>query len=312
MQQTASDNGADGLIDNASDLMRVATYAAVGVAVFLIVIKSIALAATGSVSMMGSLLDSFLDSLASLINLVAVRHALTPADQEHRFGHGKAEALAGLGQAVFIIGSAMFLLFQSFGRLLEPAPVQGGVVGISVSAIAIAATLALLVFQRRVVARSGSLAILADSIHYKGDLLLNLSVILALVLSTGFGLIAADAVFGVAIAAYIGHSAWAILRNANDQLMDREFPDIDREAIKALVLKNPDVISLHDLRTRASGVRRFIQLHLEMDPHMTLLKAHEVADSVELELLQEFPGAEVLIHQDPAGLEDPHSSLSES
>ena len=284
-------------------LMKRATYAAVIVAVLLVVIKAVALWFTGSVAMLGTLLDSLLDGSASLLNLVAVRHALTPADQEHRFGHGKAEALAGLGQSFFIFASAGYIIYEAIQRIITPEPVTHSLWGIIVTVIAIGMTLALVSFQRHVVARTNSLAIEADSIHYRGDLLMNLSVIAALVLSGYLGWEWTDPVFGILIAGLIAWAAAQIASNAFDQLMDRELSEEERERIKTVALSHPEVINIHDLRTRTSGVQSFIQFHLELDPDITLTKAHRISDDVEAQIMREFPGSEVLIHQDPAGLE---------
>ena len=284
-------------------LMKRATYAAVSVAVLLVIIKAVALWFTGSVAMLGTLLDSLLDGSASLLNLVAVRHALTPADQEHRFGHGKAEALAGLGQSFFIFASAGYIIYEAIQRIITPEPVTHSLWGIIVTVIAIGMTLALVSFQRHVVARTNSLAIEADSIHYRGDLLMNLSVIAALVLSGYLGWEWTDPVFGILIAGLIAWAAAQIASNAFDQLMDRELSEEERERIKTVALSHPEVINIHDLRTRTSGVQSFIQFHLELDPDITLTKAHRISDDVEAQIMKEFPGSEVLIHQDPAGLE---------
>ncbi|MGB5094127.1 MAG: cation diffusion facilitator family transporter [Parvibaculum sp.] len=285
-------------------LMRRATYAAVAVAVALIACKTAAFWLTGSVAMLGTLFDSLLDGSASLLNLVAVSHALTPADDEHRFGHGKAEALAGLGQSIFIFGSAGYISFEAIMRMIHPEPVANSAIGIAVTVFAILLTLALVAFQRRVVAQTNSLAIEADSIHYRGDLFMNLSVIFALALSGLFGIYWADPIFGLAIAAMIAWSAARIAMNAYKQLMDHELSDAEREQIKTIALSHTDVINIHDLRTRAAGVNTFIQFHLELDPEISLMTAHRISDAVEAGLMQAFPGAEVIIHQDPAGIEE--------
>ncbi|MBI1262690.1 MAG: cation diffusion facilitator family transporter [Rhizobiales bacterium] len=287
-----------------AQLMRRATYAAVAVALLLIFSKGVAFWLTGSVAMLGTLIDSLLDGSASLLNLVAVRHALTPADHEHRFGHGKAEALAGLGQSIFIFGSAGYIIFEAVMRILNPAPVANSAVGIAVTVFAIVLTLFLVAYQRRVVAQTNSLAIEADSIHYRGDLFMNISVILALGLSGLFNIYWADPLFGLVIAGMIAWSATQIAMNSYNQLMDRELSDAEREQIKAIALQHSDVINIHDLRTRAAGVNTFIQFHLELDPSMTLMKAHHISDDVEADILAAFPGAEVIIHQDPAGIEE--------
>lgn len=286
-------------------LMRLATYASVGVAGLLIAVKLAAWILTDSVALLSTLVDSLLDLAASIVNLIAIRTALTPPDKEHRFGHGKAEPLAALGQSAFIAGSALFLLFEVGKRLITPRAIEQGEVGIWVMVFAILATFVLTRFQSYVVKKSRSLAIAADSLHYLGDLLVNVAVIVALLLSTELGWTLADPLFGLAIAIYILWTAWKIVRDAFSMLMDEELPDEARRRIKAIVQAHPEVRSLHDLRTRASGPVTFIQLHLEMDGALTLYRAHEVADQVEAEILTAFPGAEVMIHQDPYGLEEP-------
>lgn len=284
-------------------LLRRVTVASVAVAFTLIVVKGAAWVATDSVALLSSLVDSLLDSLASLVNLFAVRHALVPADREHRFGHGKAEPLAGLGQAAFIAGSAVFLVFESVNRIVHPVQVDHGHVGIGVMVLSLVLTLALVHYQRHVIRHTGSLAIRADWLHYVSDIVLNLSVILALVLSTQFGLHVADPLFALAIAGYIIWSAARIALLALHQLMDRELPDADRERILAICRGNAQVRNVHGLRTRASGMHIFIQLHLELDGNLTLLQAHRVADDVERQLRRAFPSADVIIHEDPAGQE---------
>lgn len=285
-------------------MMRQATYAAVTAAVTLVALKSVTFYMTGSVAMLGTLMDSLLDGAASLLNLVAVRHSLTPADHEHRFGHGKAEALAGLGQAIFILGSAGFIAYQSVLRILAPVPVESSWPGIFVITFAIALTLGLVAFQRRVVARTGSLAIAADSVHYRGDLLMNLSALIAIFLSGVLGLHWADAVGGLLIAALIAFSAIQIALGSYNQLMDAELSDEDRERIAAIAKSHAQVVNIHDLRTRKSGTQTFIQFHLELDGAITLTRAHRISDDVEARIIEAFPDSEVIIHQDPAGLED--------
>ncbi|MGE0121040.1 MAG: cation diffusion facilitator family transporter [Dongiaceae bacterium] len=283
-------------------LMRRATYASVATALLLISAKAVAYVMTDAVSLLSTLLDSLLDAAASLVNLLAVRHALTPADREHRFGHGKAEPLAALGQSAFIAGSALFLLVQAGSRLVSPHPVANTVVGLAVMAISIAATLLLVLYQRAVIRRTGSLAIKADALHYASDLAVNASVVIALILTGMYGWQRADPIFAAGIGLYIMHTAWQIARSAFDMLMDRELPDADRGRIRGIALADPRVRAVHDLRTRAAGLTTFVQMHLEMDGGLTLAEAHAIADAVEANILRAFPGAEIIIHQDPAGL----------
>lgn len=289
----------------AAQLMRWATYASVATALVLIAAKVVAYVLTDSVSLLSTLLDSLLDAAASVVNLLAVRHALTPADREHRFGHGKAEPLAALGQSAFIAGSAVFLLVQAANRLVSPHPVTHAGIGLAVMAFSIVATLLLVLFQRFVIRRTGSLAIRADSLHYASDLIVNASVVLALVLVAAYGWQRIDALFGAAIALYIIYTAWQIARGALDMLMDRELPDQDRQRIRSIATATPGVRAVHDLRTRASGQTVFVQMHLEVDGKLTLAEAHTIADAVETAIRASFPDAEVIIHEDPAGIIEP-------
>jgi ferrous-iron efflux pump FieF len=286
-------------------LMTAATHASVAAAAVLIIAKIGAFLVTDSVALLSTLIDSLLDAAASIINLFAVRHALTPADREHRFGHGKAESLAGLGQSAFIAGSAVFLIFEAGHRLFDVQPVHNGTIGIAVMAFSILVTVGLVAFQRYVVRATGSLAIGADALHYFGDLLVNGSVLVSLFLGMEFGWHILDPIFAIGIAGFIVVSAWRISRKSLDQLMDRELRDDARARIKEIVAEHPDVVAMHDLRTRSAGPTLFVQLHLEMDPNITLARAHEISDSVEARILQAFPDAEVIIHEDPAGVPEP-------
>ena len=280
-------------------LMRLGTYASVLTAVLLIAVKLVAWQITDAVSLLATLIDSVLDAAASLVNLLAVRHALSPPDAEHRFGHGKAEPLAAVGQSTFIAGSAVFLLIESTRRLVSPEAVEHSAVGIWVMVFSLVATGVLVLFQRYVVRETQSLAITADSIHYRSDLFMNLAVIVALVLTSRFGWPLADPLFAIGIAGYIVFTAWQIGASALHMLMDRELPQEERARIGEIIMANKEVLGLHDLRTRSSGPQVFIQVHIEMDGAKPLHAAHDVADRVEQQLRDAFEGAEVIIHQDP-------------
>lgn len=293
-------------------MMGRAAKASVFVASTLIVIKTIAWVMTGSIALLGSLVDSILDLAASVINFFAIKTSLEPPDSDHRFGHGKAEAIAGLVQSSIIFGSSIFIMFESINRLLNPQPIGATTVGIVVSVIAIIMTFVLVVYQKHVVKQTGSVAVEADSLHYTGDLLLNSAVIAALFMSNIEGLGMMDGVFGTLIALYIGWTAYGIGRTSIDMLMDKEFSKAEREQIFNLVLGNPDVKGMHDLKTRRSGLQSFIQMHIELDPEMKLYDAHAVADEVEATVGEVFYNAEILIHTDPLGLEQtpaPHTEL---
>jgi ferrous-iron efflux pump FieF len=290
--------------------MRLAGAASVCVATLLIVLKTWAWLTTGSVSLLSSLADSLLDLIASLITFLAIRVAMEPADREHRFGHGKSEAVAGLLQAVIVTGSAIFVAVRAVARLVSPAQIEAAWVGYAVIGASLLLTLLLVTFQRYVVAQTASLAITADSVHYKADLLTNLAVLAALFLSARLGWYAADPLLALAIVVLILLSVRAIAIDALDVLLDRELPSSVRDDIRAIVRGHPDVRGVHDIRTRASGARHwFLQFHLELDPALTLSEAHEICDAVEDDVRRKFPEAEVLIHADPHGLAEPRDTF---
>ena len=280
-------------------LLKTATIAAVAVALVLVIVKAVAYVFTGSVSILSTLIDSMLDVMASLVNLFAVHHALVPADAEHRFGHGKAEPIAGLAQAAFIIGSGAFLIFEAGSRFVHPHVIEHEMGGIAVMIFAIAATIALVKYQRYVIRRTGSVAISADSLHYVSDVLINGGVIAALVIAPLLDLPWIDPLFGTAIALYIIHTAWHIVARSVNLLMDRELPEEARARIMKIATGHPEVTAAHDLRTRSSGTHTFIQLHLEMDGDMSLTRAHRISDEVESQIRDAFPNSEVIIHEDP-------------
>lgn len=279
-------------------LLKLASVASVLTAGFLIVAKLVAWSLTGSVSLLASLVDSVMDSIASLINLFAIRYSLQPADEAHRFGHGKAEPLAGLAQAAFIAGSAVFLVFHAVDRLRFSHALEQVGVGLGVMVLSIVMTLGLLAIQRYVIKKTDSTAIRADSLHYMTDLLTNVCVLLALYLST-LGLTWADPVFAIAVAVYIFYSAFQIGHESFQQLMDRQLPDDILQQIQDTAMSHPEVTGTHEMRTRQAGHTRFVQLHLELDEDLPLKRAHAIADEVEAEILMFLPGAEIIIHQDP-------------
>jgi ferrous-iron efflux pump FieF len=289
----------------AGRLMQRAAIASVCVSLFLVGIKTFAYFASNSVALLASLADSALDLFTSTLNLIAIRHALTPADAEHRFGHGKAEPLAGLAQGAFITASALFLVIQAGSRILDPQPVEHSVAALSVMFVSILLAICLILYERRVVAKTGSLAVAADQTHYLGDLATNIGVVLAIALTVYMDWPLADPLIALAVAGVMVWSAWGVGIQSFNQLMDHELPEEDRERIRHIVKGHGAVRNLHELKTRAAGLSIFIQVHIEMDPAMTLADAHAVSDEVESDLMAAFPGAEVIIHQDPEGLEQP-------
>ena len=279
-------------------LLRLATRASVAVACTLIVAKAIAWWLSGSVSMLAGLTDSALDGVTSLLNLLAVHYALRPADDDHRYGHGKAESLAGMAQALFIGGSAVLIAFQAYERLNNPQPLGAPWLSIGVIVFSLLLTLALLVLQHRVIKATGSNAVRADSLHYRSDMLLNGSILIALVLA-GFGFEQLDAWFGLGIAVYILWSAVQIARESFSVLMDEELPTDVSQHMLELACSVPGVLGAHDLRTRISGNHWFVQLHLELPGELTLSVAHGISDQAADAIHKAYPRAEVLVHADP-------------
>ncbi|WP_309753319.1 cation diffusion facilitator family transporter [Novosphingobium sp.] len=286
----------------AGKLNRSAAYASILVASLLLTLKAWAVWSTGSTAMLGSLADTTLDLVASLATLLGVWVAAQPDDDNHRFGHDKAEALAAMFQVVLISISALSLALRAVGQIFAGARPQGAGDGIMVSAIAMLATLALLAWQRRVIAQTRSIAISTDHLHYKSDLALNLAVIAALALDQYAGIGGADALFGLLIAVWLGWGAWKASQQAIEQLMDQEWPDEKKARFLEVVARHPELKGLHDLRTRTAGNRDFVQFHVAVDPDMTVRAAHDVMDEIEDKLMAEFPGIEILIHPDPEGL----------
>jgi ferrous-iron efflux pump FieF len=284
-----------------ASLTQRAALASVSLALFLLGLKSWAAWETHSVAMLGSLADTGLDIIASLVTLYSVRLAARPANDRYAYGHGKAEALAALFQGAIIVASALAIAWRGISRIGTENPPEHPELGIGVSIVAIATTLVLIAYQRSVVKRTGSVAIHADHVHYSSDVLLNASVIAALVLDAMLGLRGADPLFGVAIAAWLIWHVREVASHAIDQLMDREWSEEKRARFLAVASSHPELTGIHDVRTRSSGARDFVQFHIWVDPDMTVRDAHDAMDELEAKLMAEFPGTEVMIHPEPRG-----------
>lgn len=292
-------------------LNRSAAVASISVALFLVLLKAWAAVTTGSTAMLGSLADTVLDLVASAATLAGVWVASQPADSHHRFGHGKAEAIAAMFQVVLISISALGIAARAIERFLSGARTEAAIEGIGVSLVAIGVTFALLVWQRFVIRRTQSIAIATDHVHYQSDLLLNLAVIAALALDQYAGLTGADPVFGFGIAVWLGWSAWRASEKAIEQLMDREWPEEKKTRLLEAIARQPDLRGVHDLRTRTSGHKDFVQFHVWVDPGMSVRDAHNVMDDIEDRLRAEFPDVEILIHPDPEGHVDEKGMAAE-
>lgn len=301
------------MTETRASLARSAAVASIAVAVMLVALKVWATWRTGSTAMLGSLADSALDLVASLATLIGVWIAAMPADEDHRFGHGKAEALAAIFQVTLIVLSAAGIAYRAATRLVEGGQVQAAAEGMAVSGVAIAATFALLAWQRHVIAKTRSVAISADHVHYQSDLLLNLAVIAALALDQYAGLTGADPIFGLAITLWLLWGAWRAGHQAVDQIMDREWPEERRQEFVELAARHPELSNLHDLRTRTSGARDFVQFHVDLPGSMSVAEAHDIIERVEADLCSHFPDMELLIHIDPEGhVDEPGNRLVEA
>ncbi|AIK89556.1 cation diffusion facilitator family transporter [Glaesserella parasuis] len=276
---------------------RAANFAVI-VAATLIIAKAFAWWQTGSMAILAAMTDSLVDLFASLTNMLVLRFALQPADDDHTFGHGKAESLAALAQSAFITGSATFLLLQGIQRLTEPQLVQSSELGVAISLFSIVLTAALVWYQKKVVKLTQSPAIEADSLHYQTDLYMNAAILVAMILNI-YGVIYADAVFAIGIALYILFNAAKMCWEAVQSLLDKALPQEEVDQIWAIALQHPRIIGIHDVKTRRAGAIRFIQLHLELDDHLPLVIAHDITDSLEQKILAAFPHSEVIIHQEP-------------
>lgn len=270
----------------------------------MIATKAWAWLASGSAAMLGSLTDSLLDITASMMSFLVLSYALRPADDDHRFGHGKAEALAGLGQAAFISGSACFLAFHGVERLINPVPLAHSMLGVWVSGFAILCTLLVVAVQQYVVKHTESIAVKADSLHYKGDLLLNAAVLVGIYLaSTGY--LFADSVFAIGVAFYLLFNCWEIAKESANHLMDKELPDEEKVRLVAIISKHPDVQGVHDLRTRQSGKLKFVQFHIELDKQLSLQQAHGISAEVCEKVRAVFgEHIDIMVHQDPVALNE--------
>jgi ferrous-iron efflux pump FieF len=283
-----------------SALTQRAALASIATAIFLLLVKGYAAWVTGSMAVLGALADSGLDLLASITTLIGVRVAAMPADDNHRFGHGKAEALAAMAQVAIIMVSACAIGWASILRLGSPSRVNAPEYGMAASAIAIAATLALLAYQRHVIRATASVAIKTDQLHYSGDLLLNGAVLIALVVDQMLPASGIDAIAGVLIALWLIKSAWSAASEAIDQLMDKEWPDEKKAQLEMLAMAHGEIRGIHDVRTRSSGAHDFVQFKAYVDPALSLSAAHDIMDRVEADLEAAFPGTEILIHPEPA------------
>ena len=292
------------ITNNEAFLKKSAAAASIGTAFILTLIKSYAAFVTGSLSVLSSLIDSLSDILASAVTYVAVHYSDKPLSKNHRYGYGKAESVSALIQAAFIAGSAGFILYDGFYRFLNPAEIEETTFGIIIMCVCWLITLALILFQKYIIKRVRSQAINADSGHYTVDLLSNGSVILSLLIVKQFNWVWFDVIIAIMIAVYLIYNAGTIAYEAFEEITNKEIDESARKRIIKEVMAIDGVKGCHDFRSRVSGSLYFIELHLEFDGNMTLFTTHKLSDLAESKIIAILPQAQVIIHQDPFGLDE--------
>ena len=287
-------------------LTRRVTLLSVATALVLVVIKALAWMASDSVALLASLADSGLDLLASLATFFAVRYAVTPPDAEHRYGHGKAEAFASLVQAGLVFASAALIGQEAIGHLVRAQAVRNTGWAMGVMGVSLVLTALLVIAQSRVLKQANSVAVSGDRAHYFSDFAANIAALIGLGAVSLTGWTGYDAIAGLAVAALLLWAAINVFRESSGQLMDHELPDEARQQILALATEDPRVLGVHQLRTRASGPFVHIQMHIDLDPDLSLQAAHGLVIAAEGRVLTGFPAADIIIHPDPRGRAEPH------
>jgi len=284
------------------DLIKTVSYASVFVALTVLLAKCYGFIITESQSILASLIDSALDVSSSVINLIAIKISLSPPDNNHRFGHEKFQDLAVFSQSTLFFASGIFMMFSSIRHLMYGARMQNPEIGGSIMIACTILTVFLIIYQKYVIKRTRSKIVEADHLHYFSDLLTNIVVIISIYLSGSFWYI--DSVGSIAISLYIIYSSYQLFRFSLHNLADEEFADADKQKILKIVGSFKEVLGVHELKTRTAANKLFIQFHLEMKGEMSLYEAHEISDQICDALHENFPNAEIIIHQDPGGLEE--------
>lgn len=291
-------------LDDAHAISRRITLLSVGTAVLLIVLKAFALGASGSVSILATLADSSLDLIASVAAFLAVRWAAAPADEKHRHGHGKAEALASLVQSGLIFASAVFIGWEAVQRMFDPRPITAGGWAVGVVVISILVTAGLVWMQTQALKKTRSMAVAGDRAHYAADMAANVVVLIGVISGAWLKAPGLDAAAGLVVAVWLFWGAWSLMRDAADHLLDGAVSDAERTQIVSAVLSDPRIAGLHQLRTRMAGQVMMVQMHIDLDGSLSLHDAHEIVVGAEQRIAQAIPHADVLIHADPRGHDD--------
>lgn len=289
---------------NNETLLKCATYFSTITSFIILVIKLYAWWMTNSISILASLLDSFLDISASIINLLAIRYSLIPPDDDHRFGHDKIQDLSVFLQAIFFIISGCSVIGLSINRIINPIIIEHSSLGIWIMILSIFLTSFLILFQSFVIKRTNSKIIVADKLHYTIDMVTNLSVVLSLWISKQYNFIYLDVIFAILISFYVIHEGVDLIKQTFKNLMDEELSDDEKQKILNILSSEKKIIGVHEFKTRYAGNKAFIQFHIELDPEMKLRDAHTISDNIENQIKKLFEECEVIIHQDPAGFEE--------
>lgn len=279
-----------------------AVSASIVTAIVILIAKVVAWYVTDSPTILATLTDSFLDIAASFINFIAAKYALQPADNEHRFGHGKAEDLAVFTQSTFFGLSGIFIIVIAAKRIVHPETTKDSEFGIAVMLFSIVATLLLVLYQTYSYKKTSSKIVKADRFHYVIDLFTNVAVIVSLYLTKILDSKIIDPIFAICIALYLLYGAWDLLNSAFHNLLDHEFKPSDKDKLHEVIMSHKKVKGYHGLKTRYSGRQSFVQFHLELEGKMTLNESHSISEAIEDKIMEAFKRAEVIIHQDPAEL----------
>ena len=290
-------------------LIKTSLISSISVSIVILLLKTYALTITGSVSILASLIDSGLDFSVSIMNYIAVKYALEPADHNHRFGHDKIQDMAIFLQSIFFFGSGIFAIIAAIKHYMLKNEIESAPIAIIIMVISIIITLILLIFQTYVIKKTNSNLIKADKLHYLTDLCTNFVVIIGVYFGKDYPVI--DVILGGLIACYIIYGSYHLLKSSIKNLMDEEFDDEEKSRIVKIISNFKEVKGLHDLKTRKAGDRSFIQFHLELDGNMTLKESHEIAEKIMSAITKIFTNSEIIIHQDPEGVEE-HVQYRES
>lgn len=291
-------------LENDLYLKKTASLLSISVSVSLLIIKLIAVIYSSSLAILSSLIDSASDIFASFITFWAIKYSNRPLNPKHRYGYGKAESASALIQSAFIVGSGAFVLYDGVERFINPLPVKQTMFGLQLMLLSLVITILLICYQKYVIVKTKSIAIMADSLHYKVDLLTNTLIIISLFLLNHYNLIWIDIITAFFISIYLIWNAYHIAVNAMKDITDQEIDVEMKKNIIKTINKTKNIKGFHDFRSRTSGNRIFIEFHLEINGNLSLYDAHKISKSIEEKIISIYPNAQIIIHQDPYGIKE--------